>query len=73
MANLCANCHESLLTQIEADSDVEDSKTSANELESVPDDVELSCGCHYHWYVMNELLQSLADHRPGNVSSKHTP
>lgn len=44
----CATCHESLLLEIEADSDVEDSRTEAAS-ESIPDDVELVCGCHFHW------------------------
>jgi ferredoxin len=46
----CASCQESLFIEVEPDSEVEDSKATAH-VESVPDDVELSCGCHYHWYV----------------------
>ncbi|EXJ95537.1 hypothetical protein A1O1_00659 [Capronia coronata CBS 617.96] len=45
---VCCSCHEPLLIDIEPDSDVEDSKAAA-QVHSVPDDVELSCGCHYHW------------------------
>ncbi|KAJ9607299.1 hypothetical protein H2200_008372 [Cladophialophora chaetospira] len=45
---LCASCQEPLVIEIEPDSDVEDSK-APSEVDSVPDDVELSCGCHYHW------------------------
>ncbi|KIW78522.1 hypothetical protein Z517_08360 [Fonsecaea pedrosoi CBS 271.37] len=45
---LCSSCHEPLLLEVEPDSDVEDSKAAA-QIQSVPDDVELSCGCHYHW------------------------
>ncbi|KAJ9498866.1 hypothetical protein LTR99_005055 [Exophiala xenobiotica] len=44
----CASCQESLFIEVEPDSEVEDSKATAH-VESVPDDVELSCGCHYHW------------------------
>ena len=44
----CSTCHEPLLLEIEADSDVEDSKAPAAS-ESIPDDVELTCGCHFHW------------------------
>lgn len=49
---ICASCHDTLWLEVEPDSDVEDSnsKTPAK-TEAVPDDVELSCGCHYHWYV----------------------
>jgi hypothetical protein len=47
---ICASCHDPLVIEVEPDSDVEieDKKASAD-VESVPDDVELSCGCHYHW------------------------
>ncbi|EXJ89589.1 hypothetical protein A1O3_02656 [Capronia epimyces CBS 606.96] len=45
---ICSSCHEPLLIDFEPDSDIEDSKAVA-QLQSVPDDVELSCGCHYHW------------------------
>lgn len=48
MAGLCTACSEPLLVEIEPDSDVEDSKASMA-AESVPDDVELNCGCHFHW------------------------
>ncbi|EXJ61447.1 uncharacterized protein A1O5_11763 [Cladophialophora psammophila CBS 110553] len=47
-AELCSSCHEPLLIEVEPDSDVEESKAAA-QIQSVPDDVELSCGCHYHW------------------------
>lgn len=45
---LCASCHDPLLIEVEPDSEPEDSKVPA-QIQSVPDDVELSCGCHYHW------------------------
>ena len=46
---LCSSCHERLVIEVEPDSDVEDGTSAGHE--SVPDDVELSCGCHYHWYA----------------------
>ena len=49
---VCEVCHEPLFIEIEPDSEVEDSKTPA-QVERVPDDVELSCGCHYHWYLFS--------------------
>jgi hypothetical protein len=52
---LCATCQEPLVIEVEPDSDVEDSKAPA-QVESVPDDVELSCGCHYHWYCNASFL-----------------
>ena len=45
---ICASCHDTLWLEIEPDSDDEDSKAPAKS-EAIPDDVELSCGCHYHW------------------------
>ncbi|EXJ64227.1 hypothetical protein A1O7_00563 [Cladophialophora yegresii CBS 114405] len=45
---LCASCQEPLLIEVEPDSDSEETKAPA-QTESVPDDVELTCGCHYHW------------------------
>jgi hypothetical protein len=41
---VCANCKEPLLLEVEPDSDYEDDCAS-----TVPDDVELNCGCHFHW------------------------
>jgi ferredoxin len=49
----CSSCHEPLLLEIEPDSDNEDSKAPA-QVESIPDDVELSCGCHFHWYGLQQ-------------------
>ncbi|KIV80816.1 hypothetical protein PV11_08292 [Exophiala sideris] len=45
---VCEICHEALFIEVEPDSEVEDTKAPA-QVERVPDDVELSCGCHYHW------------------------
>lgn len=64
----CSSCHESLFIEVEPDSEVEDSKATA-QVESVPDDVELSCGCHYHWYVtVDEFMLYLRPNiLPGNA------
>lgn len=48
MADICVACNESLFVLVDSDSEAEDSKVAATS-ESVPDDVELSCGCHFHW------------------------
>jgi hypothetical protein len=46
----CAACGEPLLLTIESDSEDEGTNgKTQNQDESVPDDVELSCGCHFHW------------------------
>ncbi|KAK5946133.1 hypothetical protein PMZ80_000273 [Knufia obscura] len=47
MSGNCAACEEPLLVLVDSDSE-EDSKDAATP-ESVPDDVELNCGCHFHW------------------------
>lgn len=51
MSGSCSACQEPLLVLIDSDSEDEDSKT-ASVGESVPDDVELPCGCHFHWYAI---------------------
>jgi hypothetical protein len=49
-AHICAACEEPLLLTIEDDSSDEGTNgKSQQESQSVPDDVELSCGCHFHW------------------------
>lgn len=46
----CAACEEPLLLSIESDSEDESTNGKAqHQHENVPDDVELSCGCHFHW------------------------
>ena len=39
----CKLCKEPLFLNVEEE-DVEEEK--------VPDDLALSCGCHFHWYVL---------------------
>jgi len=48
--DVCAVCHDPLFIEVEADSDSEDHGTE----ESIPDDVELGCGCHFHWECILE-------------------
>ena len=48
MSDLCAACEETLFVLID-ESDAEDSSKALENSESVLDDVELSCGCHFHW------------------------
>lgn len=49
----CVVCHDTVLVELESDSEVEGSGKDLRVLQSVLDDVEPSCGCHYHWYVPN--------------------
>lgn len=55
----CVACNKPLEVEIELE-DEEDyeigassssGKAPAANPETVPDDVQLSCGCHFHWYV----------------------
>lgn len=46
---VCASCQEPLVIDVALDSDFEDHTAHNLPAESVPDDVELGCGCHYHW------------------------
>jgi hypothetical protein len=47
---LCSSCNEPLFIEVEPDSDIEESSSkAAAQVQKVPDDVEPSCGCHYHW------------------------
>lgn len=47
----CVICDDPLILELGADSDSENGLDGSSQqtLESVPDDVELSCGCHFHW------------------------
>ncbi|KAF2001351.1 hypothetical protein P154DRAFT_521751 [Amniculicola lignicola CBS 123094] len=56
--SVCVTCKDPLVIEIEPDSDedvsMEESgpssgKARAPEPETVPDDVHLNCGCHFHW------------------------
>jgi len=49
MSGNCATCEEPLLVFVDSDSEAEDSKNAATP-ETIPDDIELTCGCHFHWY-----------------------
>lgn len=54
----CAACYEDLVllfNEEDYDSAAEQNGTEPEETDknkkTVPDDVELPCGCHFHWYV----------------------
>ncbi len=56
MADTCKSCHDPLtLTLDPEDSGDEGSASASNPGETVPDDLVLPCGCHFHW-------QCLLDH-----------
>jgi hypothetical protein len=54
--SVCVVCNKALEVEIEPDSDDEyengassSGKALAAAPETVPDDVQLQCGCHFHW------------------------
>lgn len=60
MATVCAKCEKPLVVEIEADSDsdmeVEASQPNATP-STFPDDVQLQCGCHFHWECLLESYE----------------
>lgn len=50
----CSKCSDPLTLEIEADDNDLDvgSSSASNSAKTVPDDVELSCGCHFHWQCL---------------------
>ena len=55
MTGLCKGCKDPLTVLIERDDDRENdlttSSSTANQSFTIDDDVELECGCHFHWFV----------------------
>lgn len=52
----CVACQRPLVLELEPDEDEDiemggssSGKAPALEPETVPDDVQLNCGCHFHW------------------------
>lgn len=62
----CAKCQNPLVLEVDY-SDDEDvsmgagssSAAAAQNTQTVPDDVALNCGCHFHWYVQPLLYTVL--------------
>ncbi|KAI9836865.1 MAG: hypothetical protein M1819_001030 [Sarea resinae] len=55
--SLCVVCQQPLVVSIQPDEEEEDfniggSSASTAALTTVPDDVELTCGCHSHWQCL---------------------
>lgn len=54
--SLCIACNKPLVVEIEVEDEEQyemvgssSGKAPAAEPETVPDDVQLNCGCHFHW------------------------
>lgn len=56
----CAQCNKPLVVEITPDSDSEGELRASNAdaaPETLPDDVQLSCGCHFHWECLLESYE----------------
>lgn len=51
----CATCKQPLVIEVEPDEedqpDQGNGSTSIEQVHTVPDDVQMNCGCHFHWSV----------------------
>ncbi|KAG6254782.1 hypothetical protein E4U23_005633 [Claviceps purpurea] len=54
--SLCKACEEPLVIRLDEDDEVE----GPVEAETVADDLELRCGCHFHWECLMEQATSVA-------------
>ena len=67
MIQTCKTCHDPLILTLDPDQDdAGDSGGGAGEPETVPDDLLLPCGCHFHW-------QCLLDQSAAVVSTLRCP
>ncbi len=70
MIDTCVTCTEPLILDIDSDDDRDDLRPGFNDRNgrTVPDSVELNCGCHFHWSVLFSLSFSLA---AANIHALH--
>lgn len=57
----CVQCHEPLMLKVEETPDEPGVPTASyanGHSHYVPDDVELACGCHFHWCLSTSLLSA---------------
>lgn len=59
----CAKCHSECVIELDPD-DFDEATSSAvgGTSSTVPDDLNLQCGCHFHWYVDSHLSPSCGSH-----------
>ncbi|KAF2263949.1 hypothetical protein CC78DRAFT_560540 [Lojkania enalia] len=76
----CVACQQPLLIELEPeeDEDVEMGGSSSGKgravgLETVPDDVHLNCGCHFHWQCLLEAYQITQCPNCGKEIASHSP
>ncbi|KAM0542027.1 hypothetical protein ACHAPJ_013002 [Fusarium lateritium] len=62
--SLCKVCEEALVLPIDPEDDVDDeagaSSAAGPSTASVPDDLELPCGCHFHWQCLLDQSSDIA-------------
>ncbi|KAL5585079.1 hypothetical protein FOVSG1_014468 [Fusarium oxysporum f. sp. vasinfectum] len=60
---LCKVCEETLVLRLDPEEDVDDEAGAAGPStsdSSVPDDLELPCGCHFHWQCLLDQSSDVA-------------
>lgn len=64
MVDTCVTCTEPLILDIDSDDDSDDLApgSSVRYGRTVPDSVELNCGCHFHWSVLHVNLYGCSSH-----------
>lgn len=59
---LCKVCEEPLLVPVEDSDDEGQPGPSSSTANTVPDDLEFPCGCHYHWQCVLDQSSHIAIH-----------
>jgi hypothetical protein len=70
--SVCVSCEKPLVHELEPEEDEDvqmegassSGKAPAAEPETVPDDVQLNCGCHFHWYTLSSFSPKKAHINP---------
>jgi hypothetical protein len=65
--SVCVACNNPLEVEIDRDGDEEhdtgaspSGKAPAAAPETYPDDVQMTCGCHFHWYEISDTHSTLS-------------
>lgn len=56
----CKLCSQELKIELDDDSFDEATSSAVGVSHSAPDDLLLTCGCHYHWFVMISFVAYLS-------------
>lgn len=52
----CEQCGQALTVELDSDSFDEATSSSVGRPQTAPDDLQLACGCHFHWYVQSQTI-----------------